>query len=61
MFSAVGKAIHGSILILPTMPMQELFKTIFLGEVAYLCAKYMGPYLNDDGAIVFVNGVLKCR
>lgn len=58
-FSAAGKAPHGPIQTLPTEQTRELFETKFWG--AYLCAKYMSPYLNDGGAIVFVSGVLNRR
>ena len=58
-FSAAGKAPHGPITTLPTSQTRELFETKFWG--AYLCAKYISPYLNDGGSIVFVSGVLNRR
>lgn len=58
-FSAAGKAPHGPITSLPTSQTRELFETKFWG--AYLCAKYVSPYLNDGGSIVFVSGVLNRR
>jgi len=58
-FSAAGKAPHGPIHTLPTSEIRDLFETKFWG--AYLCAKYISPYLNDGGSIVFVSGVLNRR
>ena len=58
-FSAAGKAPHGSIGDLPTESTRELFETKFWG--AYLCAKYMSPYLSHGGCITFVGGVLNRR
>ena len=58
-FSAANKAPHGPIQTLPTSQTRELFETKFWG--AYLCAKYISPYLNDGGCIVFVSGVLNRR
>lgn len=58
-FSAAGKAPHGPIQTLPTSETRNLFETKFWG--AFLCAKYISPYLNDGGSIVFVSGVLNRR
>lgn len=58
-FSAAGKAPHGPITELETSQTMELFETKFWG--AYRCAKHIAPRLNNDGAVVFVSGVLNRR
>ena len=58
-FSAAGKAPHGPIVDLPTDDTRQLFETKFWG--AYLCAKYMSPYLSEGSCITFVGGVLNRR
>lgn len=58
-FSAAGKAPHGPIADLPTQETRQLFETKFWG--AYLCARYMSPYLSEGACITFVGGVLNRR
>lgn len=58
-FSAAGRAPHGSIETLPTSETKSLFDTKFWG--AYLSAKYISKHLSQGGCIVFVGGVLNRR
>lgn len=57
--SAAGKAPHGPVESLPTSETRTLIETKVW--TAYHCAKHIGPKLRDDGAVVFVAGILNRR
>lgn len=57
--SAAGRAPHGPVLELPTEKVREMMESKVW--TAYHCAKYIGPRLQDGGAVVLVAGILNRR
>ena len=57
--SAAGKAPHGPVLSLPTSDTRALMESKVW--TAYHCAKHLSPKLRDNGAVVFVAGILNRR
>lgn len=57
--SAAGRAPHGPMLSLPTSDAHAMMQSKVW--TAYYCAKHLSPKLRDNGAVIFVAGILNRR